>query len=173
MNYVTGIDLSLTATGVCAAKLDWGIRDWYTDTLKPPKMSGLPRLDWLVARIVEHCPAKALIVMEGPAFGAKGSAYHQLAGLWWIVRRELRLQRPDSAVAVVPPSNLKRIALGKGVGDKDAVMLATARRFPGFQGDNNAADALWLAVLGAQRMSKPLVELPAANLKALDGVTWP
>lgn len=174
MNYVTGIDLSLTATGICAVSLELATPDWYTLTAKPPKRLGdVARLDWIVEQVVQHCPAVGLVVVEGPAYGAQGSAYHQLAGLWWIVRRELHRQLPGCEAAIAPPAAVKKIATGKGNANKDEVLLATAKRFSRFDGDNNAADALWLATLGATRLGRPLAELPQHNLNALEGVTWP
>lgn len=172
MNYVTGLDLSLTATGVCASSLALG--DWYTLTLKPPrKQTGIARLDWIVENAIQHCPKNGLVVVEGPAYGAQGSAYHQLAGLWWIVRRELAHARPGCVVAVAPPAQIKKIATGRGNAPKSSVILATAKRFELFDGDDNAADALWAAVLGAQWLGKPMTDLPATHRSALDGVQWP
>lgn len=169
---VTGLDLSLTSTGVARAQLGGG---WYATTLEPPEKIGeLDRLMWLLNSITEHCVATQLVVVEGPAYGAKGSSYHQLAGLWWLVRHEL--WRWGVPVAVAPPANLKQYATGKGAGKgtgKDAVMLATARRFQAFEGDNNAADALWLASMGADHLGVPLVQMPAANRAALTKVAWP
>ena len=49
-------------------------------------------------------------------------------------------------VAEVPPPTLKKYALGKGVGDKGAMVDAAARRLPHWAtgGQNDAVDALWL-----------------------------
>lgn len=168
---VTGLDLSLEAPGVARHQLGG---DWYATTLTPPKLDKLDRLTWLLNSITEHCVATQLVVLEGPAYGAQGSSYHQLAGLWWLIRHELH--RWGIPTAVVPPSNLKQFALGKGSGKgtgKDAVMLATARRFPDFEGDNNAADALWLCAMGADHLGEPLVSVPETYRAALAKIAWP
>lgn len=161
------MDLSLTSLGYAHTDGE----TFSAIAIKPGKVREHERLQLLVERILVPCDAADLVVVEGPAYGAKGSAYHQLAGLWWLVTHEL--WRRAIPVAVAPPSSVKRYATGKGVADKDAMMLATARRFSSFTGDNNAADALWLACLGADHLGSPLVVMPAAHRKALDGITWP
>lgn len=170
ISHVTGIDLSLTATGVSTLHLDSGT--WKTVTFKPPsKLDGLDRMDWITDRVLAHCFEGELAVMEGPAFGAAGRGQHERGGLWWIVLRLLRNRRSPTAVA--PPTNVKKYATGKGGASKDEVMLHTARRFPAFDGDNNAADALWLAAMGAEHLNRAIVALPTTHRAALKGVAWP
>lgn len=164
---ILGLDLSLTSTGVAIAD---EATNYSAYTVKP-KEGGHERLARIVrAVLTEACDAD-LVVVEGPAFGAKGSAYHQLAGLWWIVTQELW----DDSVpyAVVSPFELKKYATGTTKSDKDAIMLATARRFGSFSGDNNAADALWLAAAGAEHLGRPLLQLPQVQRDALTKVAWP
>lgn len=89
MKRVIGLDLSLTATGVSVS--DGGI------TVLKTKLKGHDRLDWIwdqvgrAARIGERPGAETLVVVEGPSFGSQGSAYHQLAGLWWLVAHGLHV----------------------------------------------------------------------------------
>lgn len=174
MNYVCGIDLSLTATGIAVIDLtkSWQPPHYYTDTLKPPaKLDDLDRIEWLLSAIFNHSQADSLTVLEGPAYGAQGRGQHERAGLWWIVRRWL--DKRDIPVAVAPPSNVKKYATGNGLASKDVVLMAAARRFPLFSGDNNAADALWLAAAGADHLGYPLVAMPESHRAALDKVAWP
>lgn len=164
---VIGLDLSLTSTGVAIAD---EATNHSAYTIKP-KETGHERLARIVRAVMtEACDAE-LVVIEGPAFGAKGSAYHQLAGLWWIVTQALW----DESVpyAVLSPFELKKYATGTTKSDKDAMMLATARQFASFSGDNNAADALWLACAGAEHLGYPLVQLPETHRAALAKVQWP
>lgn len=168
---VLGLDLSLTATGLAEVGTNYT-----ASTLKPGKAvgTGYDRLDWILGHVrdVAHEYADGhLVVVEGPAYGAKGSAVHQIAGLWWLITHHLWLGGID--FAVVPPAALKRYATGKGNAGKDEVLLATARRFPDFDGDNNAADALWLAAMGADHAGQPIAAMPATNREALVKVEWP
>lgn len=171
-SYILGVDLSLTATGI--AQLDTAGREFTTTTLDPGKRTGLDRLDWIVERLAGLAVGSWYVAMEGPAFASMGQKMqHERAGLWWLAYRELL---GWSKVAVIPPSSLKSYALGKGNGkgtDKDAMMLATARRFPTFDGDNNQADALWLAHAAADHLGVPLIDMPAANRASLAKFTWP
>lgn len=170
---VTGVDLSLTAVGIARHQLGG---TWYTTTIKPPaRLTGIDRLVWLLNKVSEHCVATQLVAVEGPSYGSgttgRQSGQHERAGLWWMVRHEL--WRWGIPVAVIPPATVKQFATGKGSADKDAMVLATARRFPDFEGDNNAADALWLAAMGADHLGAPLVDMPQANRAALGKVVWP
>lgn len=169
--HVLGLDLSLTCAGM--AVVDGEVT---TKALKPPaKLDGHERLDWMLAEIWSRAGLIGLAVVEGPSYGNQGSGrqsgHHERAGLWWLTTHTL--WKHGIATAVVPPAALKKYATGKGNASKDAIMLATARRFPDFAGDNNEADALWLAAMGADHLGEPVVAMPAAHRAALDAVKWP
>lgn len=169
---VCGIDLSLTSTGLARIN-ETGLT---TSTFKP-KTRGYDRLrmirdevlGWL-AGSTAHAAAD-LVVVEGPSFGSTGSAFHQLGGLWWFVTEAL--DAAGSTWTAASPSSVKTYATGKGNAGKDAVLLAAARRFAAFDGDNNQADAAWLAALGAERLGCPLASVPQSHLRALASVPWP
>jgi Holliday junction resolvasome RuvABC endonuclease subunit len=77
--------------------------------------------------------------------------------------------------AIVPPSNLKKYAVGIGGGpkaSKDAVLIAAARRWPTFEGRNDEADALWLAAMGLDHLTGRSV-VPEVNRLALKSCSWP
>jgi crossover junction endodeoxyribonuclease RuvC len=96
----------------------------------------------------------------------------QLAGLSWLVR--YRLWKASAPVALVPPSKVKLYATGKGQGADKLAMVRAAERFPGVEiEDDNAADALWLAAMGARHLGMPVDDVPQAHAAALMGVTWP
>lgn len=162
---VIGLDLSLSATGVAG--------DGWTEVVKPPaKLRDHSRLRWILVGLRDFTRSD-LVVVEGPAYGNQGlqRGHHERAGLWWMATHDLWAR--GIPVAVAPPATVKRYATGKGNADKDAVLLAAARRFPWFSGDNNEADALWLAAAGYDRLGHPLADMPAAHRKALDAVVWP
>lgn len=169
---VIGLDLSLASTGIAIAD---EATNHSAYTIKP-KETGHERLARLIRAVMTEACDADLVVIEGPAYGSQGNGerqkgHHERAGLWWLVAQALW----DESIpyAVVPPSVLKSYVTGKGNANKDAMMLATARRFDSFSGDNNAADALWLAAAGAEHFGHPLVQLPQAQRDALAKVQWP
>ncbi len=158
---VIGLDLSLTSTGVATQ----------TETsVLICKLRGYPRLRWIRDAVVERCADADLVVVEGPSYHSTGSAIHQIAGMWWMVTMAVDEQHP---MAVAPPSTIKRFATGRGNADKDAMLLAAARRFDWFDGDNNQADALWACAMGHEWIKESIVTLPRTHRVALDGVAWP
>jgi Holliday junction resolvasome RuvABC endonuclease subunit len=173
---VVGVDLSLTSTGIATAG---GVR-----TIASSGRDGASlrvrhaRLADVTTRVVlavsdAAAPRTALVVIEGPAYAAKGGKTHERAGLWWMVVDELL--SAGHLVAEVPPPTLKKYALGKGVGDKGAMVDAAARRMPQVEtrGQNDAVDALWLRAMGMHRYGQPLCSVPKAHAAALDAVAWP
>jgi crossover junction endodeoxyribonuclease RuvC len=170
---VIGLDLSLASTGMAVADAS-GAQAW---SLRPPrgKDRGHDRLCWILdavwQRFWEYSTADGLVVVEGPSYSSVGGQQHERAGLWWMVTHRLWLG--GVRYAVVPPAVLKKYATGKGNAGKDEMMLATARRFPDFDGGNDAADALWLAAAGADHLGHPPVVMPATHRAALAKVDWP
>jgi crossover junction endodeoxyribonuclease RuvC len=172
---VVGLDLSLTSTGIVHVDDGGGI----AQRRLRPKIVGLERLDFIAQSVAQTVSpilgvGADLVVMEGPAFGAKGSAYHQLAGLWWIARH--RLWSMEIPVAVASPFELKKYATGKGNAGKDEVLACAVRRFPQVPAEvlnNDIADALWLAAMGARHLGHPIDAVPASHLTAMDKVQWP
>lgn len=172
---VVGLDLSLTATGI-AAITDTTVV--HTITSKGAKDATLTerrqRLDRLELAIAEWLPENLdLIVVEAPSFGQMRQAgEHARAGLWW--RVVSILDDCYAPVAEVPPATLKKYVTGKGNAGKDEVLLAVSRRYPDVDvKDNNQADALVLAAMGARRLGFPIDDMPKAHLAAMDAVRWP
>jgi hypothetical protein len=74
---IIGLDLSLTSTGIVAVDEGGGI----AQRRLRPKIDGIERLDFIVQTVANTTSpilgiGADLVVMEGPAFGAKGSAFH-------------------------------------------------------------------------------------------------
>jgi Holliday junction resolvasome RuvABC endonuclease subunit len=163
---VVGLDLSLTCTGVAGA-------DW-TDHIRT-KLRGDTRLGYLEHHVGDFIKAADLVVMEGPSYGHAALAGHEdLAGLRVLVRRYCwRRQIP---YAVIPPSNLKLYAAGRGNATKGEVRSAVADRY-GIHTEGPArydeADALTAAAAGLDWLGYPLAPVPERNAKALDGCAWP
>lgn len=164
---VVGLDLSLTSTGV--ALMRTGFRTYRIT----PEGYGLSRLRLIVDAVREYTDGATLVVVEGPSYGSIGAGTHERAGLWWMVQDSLA--SASIPCAVVPPSNLKKYAVGVGGGpkaSKDAVLVAAARRWPTFDGRNDEADALWLAAMGLDYLTGRTV-VSELNRLALKSCSWP
>ncbi len=167
---ILALDLSLAATGIAAARDGILAKAW----THKPKGEGLKRLRAIRSelRAGAHQLNAEVIVMEGPSFNSKGGYQHERAGLWWLVYDDM--EHYGYRIAVIPPKSLKLYAAGKGNASKEDVLVAAVRRLAAFEGDNNAADAAWMAAMAVDHYGFPLwADVPAKNRTALDGVVWP
>ena len=186
---VLGIDPSLTSTGIARVDTeDRLVAQTWTITSKGAQADTLAQRRERLAMIAErHIGDYAigigergtdlggradLAVIENPALSKNNNGTSMLNGLWWLTVH--RLYSLGVAVVAVQPNTLKKYATGKGNAGKDEVLLAVAKRYPHVDvTNNNEADALVLAAMGADHLGAPLVDLPAAHRAALDGVQWP
>ncbi len=162
---VLGVDISITCTGLAGPG--------WTDTIRPPKAdkaSIYQRMDHVVATLADYLTGVDLVVVEGLAMAAHDTN-RQIAGLNWIVRRDLWKRRIP--FASVPPSVVKKYATGNGSADKAAMVLATARRFSWFDGGEDESDAVWLMAAGRDVLGAPLVPMPQVQRAVLAKVEWP
>ena len=175
---VTGLDLSLTGTGVANLRPN-------EPTVGLLRLSSAPagdgwpdrfaRIQELSDQIVEAVAAGGaprLVVLEAPAYGSRTGHVHDRAGLWWSAYRRVSRQ---CAVVVVPPTVRAKYATGRGNAGKDEVLAAVVRRYPWAEVENNDhADALVLAAMGARWLGEPVEEsLPKAAVEAVGRVEWP
>lgn len=165
---VVAFDLSLTRTG-CA------LPDGSLCSLTPPKASssGMPRLAWIRAAVLDAAAGCGVVVLEGYSLGqARGSSRsHSLGELGGVVR--LALYEAGLPYADVAPASLKRYATGRGNAGKEEVLAAAIRRL-GYAGhDNNEADAAWLRTMALDHYGQPCAAIPARQREALAGVQWP
>lgn len=173
---VIGLDLSMTSTGLATPA---GVRTITSSGIKgAPLRARHARLADITTRVVlavsdAAAPRTALVVIEQPAFSRTTGHQHDRSGLWWLTVDELL--SAGHLVAEVPPTTLKKYALGKGVGDKGAMADAAARRIPDVQtgGQDDAVDALWLRAMGCDRYGQPICQVPKTHAAALDAVQWP
>ena len=168
---ITGLDLSLTSTGIATIH-GTSVR---LDRIQPGRRDGHPRVDWIRAEIWGRIPDTTLAVIEGPSYGSDTGKQHERAGLWWIVTR--MLWRAHIPYAVAAPSQVKKYATGTGGGPKsgkDQVLAAAIRRYPSVPVDgNDVADALILAAMGADHLGSPLAPVPQLNRTVLAAIHWP
>lgn len=161
---IVALDLSLTATGYACS-------DGRRGVLSPPKGvdRGMLRLSWIRNSVAEIVRGAEFVVVEGYAFGAKGSALFNIAEMGGVVR--FTLWELGHQVVEVPPASLKLFATGRGNAKKDEVLAAAIRKL-GFDGfDHNVADAMWLL-----EMAKTQFNGDASNdgqRRALEKIRWP
>lgn len=170
---VVGLDLSLTATGIANLR---GRSALLHRLGSQPAGGRWPdrhaRLEALAEDVIDLVgPRPALVVLEAPAYGSKTGQVHDRAGYWWSVYG--RLRGHEVPVLVVAPAKRAKYATGRGTAGKDEVLAAVVRRYGWAEvGNNDHADALVLAAMGARLLGEPVEEwLPQAHLAAMDGLS--
>ena len=161
---VTGIDLSLTATGLARFSLgDLGrVRSIATATVRSSPAGGsvearLDRLDGIVYDVAEFVLPGSLVVIEAPAFTRSDGARHERSGLWWMVAREAK--RKGCRVLECSPTARQKYAVGKAGSSTTKKMVLDSMRaqFPAAQlANDNEADALVLAAIGCRLAGVPV-----------------
>lgn len=181
--HVVGIDPSLTDTGVAELVLrpddSWDVYRWHFPS-KGTRRDSLDargaRLGRISANVMSWSADADLVVIEGPAYASTVGSILDRYGLWWRIVNRLLLA--DKPVAVCPPTVLKKFVTGNGAAKKSAVIAeVNAMWSPDVPITNdNVADALGLATLGAValQLPMPIGFDTATNLPAmLTGVEWP
>jgi len=177
---IVGIDLSLTSTGIATIDTTTGARAVATVTSKGKAGASLESrqtrlhnlcLDVVAGRGGAH--DADLVVIEAPAFSRSNPGMHDRSGLWWLVVD--MLDGFDRPIVEVSPSSRAKYGSGKGNAGKDQVLAAVVRRYPDIPVSNNdEADALILAAMGARHLGHPIeVTLPQVQLDAMVKVRWP
>lgn len=173
---VTGLDLSLTSCGLARITIpDGNTTTWNRTSTGKTDDSLEERADRLInlaSYIVEDAFLSDLVVIEGPSFGqGRQSGTHDRAGLWWLVVSRLKVP-----VVEVSPAQVKKYATGNGAAKKDAVLASVVRRYSWVDVENNdMADALVLAAMGARHLGHPIEQrqLSEPALSAMEKVRWP
>lgn len=182
---VVGLDLSLTSTGISDGQSVHAIQTSPDESLEA-------RMDKILSACIgfvlspsqwtDNHPgfqAADLVVVEGAAFGARGNAVDQLAGLRMLVRH--RLYRLGIPFALVPPTCLKTYTTGYGKATKGLMVVSLWERhkldlnpYKVKDGRYDMADAYALAAMGYAHLGQPLKTFgPPAPLKSLLAVEWP
>lgn len=162
---VVGLDLSLTATGICDV-------DGVTRTVTTPSWHSLgDRLHRLVEAVVTEATREAVLVVVIEDFVTGSPAASTLGMVHGAVR--LALWDRSIATVLVAPATLKKYATGRGNAPKPEMRMALYKRTGLDLADDNQVDAWWLRAAGLQHLGTPVVDLPAAQLDALGKVAWP
>lgn len=159
MTRVVGLDLSLSATGIADVL---GVR-----TLKSRK-TGPARLIELRDAVLVSCLAADIVALEGYSMGSHDAHAHALGELSGVVR--VALYEKGITYVDIAPSTNKKFATGKGNANKEAMLLAAARKADALGieiTNNNEADAFWLRAAIYQAIGEPLFPMPALNCSAV------
>lgn len=145
--WVVGIDPSLTGTGLCRMNQD-NVEDFEAITVGSA-FKGMKRLDELEKKVMDFTKDASYVFIEGLAFGARGRAILDLAGLGNVLR--LSLFRGRFPYWDVPPTVLKKYVTTKGNANKNVVLEQCFRRFgkgSDILKDDNQVDAFCLVRFG-------------------------
>lgn len=160
---VLGLDLSLTATGICHP-------DGSVTTVKTRTVDGDERLVQIADAIATAVDDWVdLVVMEDLPTHAKS------AGITGMVHGAARLvlRGADVRYVLVTPATLKAYATGKGNADKTAMAVAALKRAGREFADDNQCDAWWLRHAGLDWFEAAEVVMPQAQRDRLAKVAWP
>lgn len=161
-----GLDLSLTHTGYAIVKDDGTVLASGVIKSKPVGDKPLAETQRIV-KIAEDVMEKIdellpgvdpnLVVIEGLAFGARGTSLVQLAGLNYLTR--ILLAEFEWKFIIVQATTLKKFITQRGNAEKDLMMMSIFKDY-GFESqDNNQGDAYGLSVCGLAVLGKPLKKL--------------
>lgn len=176
MTKILGVDASLTATGL-AVNADG--RFVGSDVIKPERWTRrapqtqserVDRLHEIVASIIYWTARADLVVVEGLAYDGHDTR-RQLAGLSWLLQS--RLHALELRWALIPPSSLRAFAKISPRAPKSEMLARARERFEVDVVDDNVADALWLAEVGAARLGCPVLSDSPERLSLLRGAVWP
>lgn len=167
---VIGLDLSMTATGVC-------LPDGSTFTIATNPKARDRRLLHIVEQITAALGdpgygigADLAVIEEAPP-GLKGPAIKAIHMVHGAVR--LRLVELGLPYVEVNPSTLKVYATGIKGADKTAMAMAAYKRAGIEFADDNQCDAWWLRAAGLDHLGHAPVDMPKAQRVALDKAIWP
>jgi Holliday junction resolvasome RuvABC endonuclease subunit len=159
---MTGIDLSLTATGL--ATLD-GEGQIVTSTLFPGKLSGRARRDWIADRLFHFADSQFCI--EGLAYSRNDPSAQERAALWYRVVDDF--DREGCKVIVCGPTALKKFVTGSGKGEKEMMIREVYRRWKVEAKNNNEADAAGLLQVGRAVIGE-LTDLTTAQREVIAAI---
>lgn len=183
---VTGLDLSLTGTGIAHIRIQRPptfdpqttvetLTITSTGTRKDTLPQRVARLRKLRNAIVDHARHSHLVVVEGPAYGVQGTGIWDRAGHFWNVVGALDHLRVP--YAVVEPKRVKKFATDNGNSDKAAVAAGVTRLWGELAAprDNNQFDALALASLGAIRLARRQLPIRVLerHMEVVSAIGWP
>lgn len=148
---VSGLDLSMTATGVAHSLQSQAC--WHL--IKPKKVKDW-RLGEIKAQVREYVVGSEFVLVEMLPPNMKGAG---ITGMVHGVVRDM-LQTEGIPYGDVGPSSLKKYATGKGGASKTEMALAAMKRAGVELAEDNVCDAWWLWVMANDHVGQPVFSLP-------------
>lgn len=189
---VVGVDHSLTSTGVAfvAAPADEEPRVEWMRTINSaappltadPLEARMDRINLIARRFADHMDDVAdhpaggplILVIETRDFQTKtrlGGMPTDRAGLWVQIMCTARIY--GAWLVGVAPTTLKVYGCGNGSAGKHEMQDAVERRYGVTCRNDDEADALAAAAMGADRYGRPLAELGDQYRRSLLRPRWP
>lgn len=159
---VSGLDLSITATGVTHTVE--GRPCWH---LIRTKEKGDLRLTELQRRIRDFVLDSDLVLIEG--YLNKSMS----AGITGMVHGAVRSMLIEEGLryATLPPSSLKKYATGRGNATKTDMAVAALKRGNVEFRDDNECDSWWLWLAARDHSDRPYIPMPSVNRESLNKIT--
>lgn len=173
---VVGIDPSLRCTGVAFANAPGTLTAQRFPT-KPAATLAEQRdqVRYIVGSVMDWVPASLeLTVIEKPYVPQRHGAGDVIERAWLFGLFVDQLMR-RGPVVVVSAKGRAKYGSGNGNAEKKEVLAAVRRAFPNIAvRDDNEADAMVLACMGARHLGVPLDgEASKKQLEAMSAVLWP
>lgn len=179
---VAAIDSSLANTGLARLEITDhspatdGLRKavWTTMTVKsdPAKDTEyhpgqLKRMRLISKQMGLFLADADMVIIEAPAYSKNIGMSHERAGLWWMLYAAAGAVMHGDPL-VIKPNLRAKYATGNGNAGKDEVMLAASRRYADAPiRNNNEADAVVLAAMGARLAGMEVDSVPKTHAVAL------
>lgn len=153
---ILGIDFSLTATGVCA--ITDGEAECATFGSKGTEWWAFGERPRDIASLIDkwHGEDRPAWVIESPSYMSRGRSHDKVLVGWHMLIDFMVFELGYNPPLLVTPSQLKKFATGAGNASKRDVERAVWKRYPDVElSDDNQADALVLAAIGAAAYGEP------------------
>lgn len=163
MSYTLGIDQSYTSSGYCLINEAGDVIN-YGQIKSNKEQNTYDRALNMALSIVDlidrHKPIA--INIEGLAFGIRGDATRDLAGLLFTIINVVKMKHPTIPVTTYAPTSIKKRATGSGKAKKPEMIAALPEDVrnsiieAGFKkttGLADIADAYWIAQMSVQKQT--------------------
>lgn len=153
---ILGIDQSYTSSGLSIVEDDKlvAFTRYKTDATLDVYDRAIQLANFVVQYVQQYQVTE--IRIEGLAFGMRGDATRDLAGLIFVLITNFRTKCKDVSCRIIPPTALKKFATGTGKADKTAMIAALpedvleqfkAAGYKKTTGLTDLTDSYWLAML--------------------------
>lgn len=157
MSVLIGIDQSYSSTGFFVLDLDGNILEFGIKSAKKCDDMDIFKRAWYISSQLIEVVSKyenPRLCLEGLSFAQIGSATRDLAGLQFTIINNFRELHNYKDITIVPPTSLKKFALGKGKGSKQEMLESMPKdvqeqmilhKYKKSNGLYDLADAYWLS----------------------------